>query len=439
MDEREHGGRPPGGGGETGGGELAEERRMILRMLESGRITPEQALELLKALQAGTPAEEGARAPESGERGSDFMGWVESTASRMGELADELGERVSRALSNPAVQERLTDVGERLEEIGRTVAERMARAFGQLGRSAYPEHVMPQELAGDFAEGAVPVVELATGNGSIRVVGVPGAEVGGPRGWRLRVERRIRARSRAEAEQEAANLVEIDRGPGHLTVRATDGDWRWGPGHAVGIELVLSSEMAVSLRASTANGSVSARGVAGDAVEVRSTNGRLDLADVSARRVSATSTNGAVLLERVQAQRVEARSTNGSVTGVVAADELEASSVNGAVTVRPLAAPGEGGSRQRVEARTVNGSVRVALPTETARAAARGEVGLSLEATTAWGSARIELPDGVAISQTTRAVGHQRAVYQSPHLEQAARSVWVRASTRQGSAVIEAE
>ncbi|WP_324668189.1 hypothetical protein [Geochorda subterranea] len=81
----------------------------------------------------------------------------------------------------------------------------------------------------------------------------------------------------------------------------------------------------------------------------------------------------------------------------------------------------------------------MALPTETARAAARGEVGLSLEATTAWGSARIELPDGVAISQTTRAVGHQRAVYQSPHLEQAARTVWVRASTRQGSAVIEAD
>ena len=439
MDERERGGRPPGGGGDVGGGDLAEERRMILRMLESGRITPEQAVELLKALQAGAPAEEGAKAPESSERGSDFMVWIESTASRMGELADELGERVSRALSNPAVQERLTDVGERLEEIGRTVAERMARAFGQLGRGAYPEHTLPQELTGEFAEGAPPVVELATRNGSIRVVGVPAAEVGGPRRWRLRVERRIRARSREEAEQEAADLVQIDHGAGHLTVRATDGDWRWGAGHTVGVELVLSSEMAASLRASTANGSVSVQGVTGDSVEVRSTNGRLDLADVSARRVSATSTNGAVLLERVRAERVEARSTNGSVTGVVAAEELEASSVNGAVTVRPLAAPGEAAARQRIEAQTVNGSVRVALPAETTRAAAQGEVGLHLEASTAWGSARIELPDGVTVSQTSRSAGHQRAVYQSPGFERALRTVWVRASTRQGSAVIQAD
>ena len=457
TDERQRDAVQPGPGGPgAGGGDLAEERRLILRMLEAGRITPEQAVELLKALQAAAAPGEGAGAPGAGagqpgagagpgepaaeapQRGGDFMGWVESTVSRMGELADELGERVSRALSSPPVQERLTEMSERLEELGRTLADRMSRAFGQLSRSAYPEHAVPRELTGAFAEGALPAVELAAADGSIRVVALPASELGGPRAWRLRLEPRVRARSREEAEREAAERVQVDQGPARLTVRADDADGRWGPVPSVDMELALPVGMAVALQASTANGTIRVQGLSADSVEVRSTNGRLDLADVSARRVRAASTNGAVLLERVRAGLVEARSTNGSVTGVVAADELAASSVNGSVTVRPLADAGEAAAHRRVEASAVNGSTRVVLPAEIAQAAARGELGLYVEASAGWGEARIELPGEAVAAQVARP-GQQRAVYQSPGFERAPRTLWVKAASRQGSAVVAAE
>lgn len=455
MDDEKVGMPPGSGGASAGGGDLSEERRMILRMLEAGKITPEQAVELLKALQpaargaeagpgaaAGTGPYEagapGAARPEPPERTGDFMRWVESAAARMSGLADELGERVYRAMSSPQVQERLTDLGERLEQLGQTLAERIGQAFGQIGKAAYPEHVLAEELAGTFAEGVVPDVDLSVGNGSLRVTAVPAADLGGPRAWRLRLERRVRARTREEAEAEAPRLVQVEHGPTRLAVRAADAERRWGFGDSVSVELTVASYLAVRLRGSTVNGSVSVKGVGGDSVEVRSANGRLDLADVAAQLVSASSVNGSVVLERVRAAVVEARSTNGSVTGVAAAGDLKAASVNGSVTVRPMAVPESPSPHQRVTATTVNGSARVVLPPEVTQAARQGELGLSLEAETGWGAARIEVPGTALVSQTVQ-MGRQRAIYLSPGFDRAARTMRVQASTRHGSAIITAD
>ena len=366
------------------------------------------------------------------------MRWIESAAERMGELADELSERVYRVVSSPQVQDRLTELGQHLEQLGQTLAERIGQAFGQLGRVGYPEHALTDELTGTFAEGVTPDVELSTANGSVRVTATPPDGLGGPRTWRLRVVRRIRARTREEAEAEAARLVDIEQSSTRLAVRSIDAERRWGPGHTVDVELTLPSDVTVQLRASTMNGSVTVKGVSGDSVELRSANGRLDLGDVAAQRVSVTSVNGSVLLERVRAAVVEARSTNGSVTGVAAAGELKVSSVNGSVTVRPMAVFDSPSPHQRISATTVNGSARVVLPPEVRQAAERGELGLSLEAETGWGAARVDVPGTVLVSQSVE-MGHQRVVHRSPDFDRAARTLRVQAGTRHGSAIISAD
>lgn len=427
-----------------GSGDAAEERRLILRMLEAGRITPEQAVELLKALQAPTAeapeAAAGARAEfrhEAPERGGDLWRWAESVAGRMGELADELSERVSRAVESAGLEGRLSDMGERLEQLGQTLAERVGQAFGTLGRAAFPEHAFTEELSGTFAEGLNPDVELRTRNGHIRVAAAPPGETG-PRTWRLKVDRRIRARTREEAESLGLKLVSVEHGPTRLTVRTEVPEWQfWGP-HAVHLELTVPADVALELRASTSNGNVSVKGLRGGSVEARSVNGRLDLADLAAHRVTAHGVNGSVLLDGVLAELVAGDSVNGSITGSATAAELKVSSVNGSVTLRPSAEFERAPAHQRVSARTVNGSVRVVLPPEMRDAATRGDLGLGLEAETGWGTARIEVPGTALVSQTAQ-MGKQRVVYRSPDFDRAARTLQVQASTRHGSAVVTAD
>lgn len=462
MDEEKAGaGAPDGGAGP--GGELAEERRMILRMLEAGKITPEQAVELLRALQPTPRAGEGPGGPggaegpraagaEAGpapepERTSEFMRWVDVTAQRLGELADELSERVSQAMSSPHVQSRLAELGERMGQLGQTLGERLGQAFGRLGRMGQPEHVLAEDLSGTFDERGVPEVELSAGNGNIRVFTVGPGEPGGGRTWRLRLVRRMRAASREEAEAEARRFVEVEQGPTRLRVRARDTEWRWGAGHSVDVELAVPEDLTVRLEASTANGSTRVQGVRAERIEARAVNGRLDLSNVTARRVSAASVNGSVVLERVCAESVEARSTNGSVTGIAAAGELRAASVNGSVTLRALddglmdlpgGAPGADLRHRRISASTANGSVRVVLAPELREAARRGELGLALEAESGWGAARIDVPGAALITQTV-SMGQQRTVYRSPDFDRAPRTLTVEASSRHGSASISCE
>ena len=426
--------------------DMAEERRAILRMLEEGRITPEQAAELLRALGAAGgaaaggpgaargagPADGGAGEAGDGAERADVLRWVEQVGNRMTELAEELAERVQRAFSSATaggrageVGERLSEMGERLQEMGRSVADRVAAAFGQVGTAVLPSFTFTEELSGEFGEGVQPQIELHNRFGSITVLTDP--EAG--RRWRLLVRKHLRARGREEAEQAAARLLSPSHGPSYLSVRVEG----WAPGTA-DMELVLGGQLRPGLKLETASGSVSARGVRAARLEARTVNGRVDLADVEAQRVLVRATNGPLLLERVRADLLEAGSVNGSITAGVGGGDLRLSTVNGSVTARADWLP-EGPAHQRLEARALNGAVRVMLPAAAREAAARGELGLVLEAATGWGAARVDVPGAVLVTQTSH-LGRQRVVYQSPHLERAPRSLQVEVETRTGSATL---
>ena len=442
--------------------DVAEERRTILRLLEEGKITPEQAVELLKALgsppgagaagvtgpgagaaagagtgaggEAGAEAGRAGPAADAGERG-DVLRWVEQVGNRIADMAEELGERIQRTLASGAVGERVGDVGERLaevsdrlQELGRSVADRIAYAFGQMGTAVLPAFTFTDELTGEFAPGAQPHVELATRHGSIAIHTDPSAE----RRWRLTIRKHLRGRSREDAEQAAARLLSTSHGPSYLTVRAEG----WLQGSA-DLELTLPAGLTVSLRAETTSGSVTVRGARASSFEARTANGRVDLSDVEAQRVLVRAANGTLLLERVRADLVEASSVNGSITAALAGADVRLSTANGSVTVRPDWHP-EGPAHQRLEARTLNGGVRVILPPAARDAAVLEELGLVLEAATAWGSARVDVPGAVMVTQAGQ-LGRQRVVYQSPHLERVARTLRVEAEAKTGSAAITAD
>lgn len=487
--------------------DAAEERRLILRLLEEGKITPEQAVELLKALSGPGPAQAaaapgagrgdteaaaagrtvagaegpgragpgvGGREPGPGERGADVVGWVEQLGIRIADLAEELADRVERAVSGRGglgerageATERLSELGERLQEVGRTVADRLAQAFGQLGAVGLPTYSFTEELSGEFGRDGVPHLELVSRNGSITVSTAPaavaagesaagvapgepaaGAAPGVPPGepaaaapgqplpgrrWRLVVRKQVRARTREDAESLGARLISVTHGPSHLSARCEG--WMAG---SVDLELTLPAGLEVTLRAEAANGSIALRGVRADSLEARSTNGRLDLSHVEARRAVVRASNGSLLLDGLRGEIVEAGASNGSVTGAVCGAQVRVSASNGSITLRPEDRP-DGPAHQRVAAEASNGSVRVILPARVREAAQRQELGLALEANSSAGSARIEVPGTVLVSQSGP-VGRQRVAYQTPNLERAARTLRVEASARMGSVAITAD
>lgn len=424
--------------------ELAEERRMILKMLEDGKITPDQAAELLRALgsaggAAGTGSGAGGGGSEAGGSGGgagaargedagegDGGRWAEMAeqfGSRVGELADDLARKVERAVKSGDVAERMSELGERMQEVGRTVAERLAQAFGVASPSA--AHVITEEYTGEFAEDIVADVELISRNGAVTVQADP--EAG--RAWKLVVRRRARGRAEEEAE-DTSEQVEVSHGPSSLIVRA-------GRDGMAEFDLTLPQGVRVRLEARSSNGAVTVRGVPGTMVSARSSNGRVDLSGIEAKHVVARTSNGALLLEGVRADVVEAAASNGSVTASVLGADVQVSSSNGALTLRPeWRADGPG--NQRVEATSSNGSVRVILPQEVREAVERQELGLSLEAASSWGSARVEVPGTVLVAQKMQ-MGRQEMVCQSPNLASARRTLRVVARTSLGTAAVSSE
>jgi len=350
---------------------MQEERMHILRMLEEGKITAEQAAALLEAL-----GDEGSR-PAGGAREQASQGAKASSAAReLGAKGQELAAQIRDAIraamrSVPHVADELRenwhevrhDIQQALRDIKREIKEELGRGplvdmsglselFQNLrGVTRWPARESEEVLTGELT-GEAPRVRLVTKNGSISMRGWEQP------GYKVVLKKRVYVEDEDEAEELARSAVAASASGDKLEVLV-----RESSKISVSIEAWLPKERGIVAEAMSQNGAVTLEGMTLLEGSLSTTNGAVRVKEASARRLDLSTVNGAVSVDGAAAEKLEASTTNGGVVWSGAAREASLKSVNGSIRVDAEFSDSWGSaaeSRYRLEC--VNGSLRVAVP-----------------------------------------------------------------------------
>ena len=342
---------------------MTEDSKAILRLLEEGKITVEEAEHRLRAAGdrgAGRPgpddrpesdaAEGNAGGDDAGESDAGSHGARESeghegdAGARDRDLFDSISDGIGRAFKavqdidvdevvgkafesvNEAVDAaQRSETGRFLSDVADQVAETVASA-ADTGEKV--EEVEAREWEKDDA--GLTRIRAETSNGGIGLKGTDGPRV------RVRARITVRAKDRAAARNFCSQVeVQVEEAGDELQVRREHPK----PPKGMRVEVAYEIECPARLRAvlRTLNGRIGVEGMAAE-VDAETANGHVNI-DGGRGRVLARTKNGAIRA------RVDALSEEGQF-----------STLNGRIEVDVAA------GQAPVQARTLNGSVELCLP-----------------------------------------------------------------------------
>lgn len=338
---------------------MSEERKIILNLLAEGKITADEAEQLLEALiesdQYGLgdsgPAYQADQAdqvdqvdqPDQGNK-SDPGDPRDRRDARVDVIGDDLSERLSKAVSEMA-------------EAGQELPDRLARMlgsmFGSFGWSFGPagiqaERVFEPEMPADCV---VSAVDFATSNGSVKLTGWDRL------GYKVVARAEVRgAESKSEAERRLAAGLGLSLEGGVMRLECRDDAIR----NSLSVEAYLPRTNTYDVKVSSRNGSATLESLTAGSIEVRSANGRVALSGVTAASTTASARNGSVTASGDMGD-ANLETANGSVSATLSyrsAGRLRVNTGNGSVR---LNVPRDAGVTYEISAQTVNGSVRTSL------------------------------------------------------------------------------
>lgn len=337
---------------------MSTERLEILKMLSEGKINPEEADMLLRALdEPSRPDDE--TDTEAGRRETS-KGTFDSFTEAFSDLGREIENEVGKAMESV-----------RWQDIGKMVNDAVDQATSSVADTAARERDTGERGAGDpqewtFDAENIATVRAETVNGSISLTGTDSDRIV-VRAWKA-----VHGRRSVTADFEREVEVRAEQVGDELRVSAEH------PTPPGGVNLVVRYEIetprAMALRLSTVQGGIRSRGTQG-AVDAESVNGSVKL-DAETGPITAQTVNGSI---SVQAERLvdaaKLLTTNGSIKMEVSVSlgQVTAATNNGSVK---LALPADWSGR--IDAKTNNGRVRSDFAVEAGRKSRnrlKGDVG----------------------------------------------------------------
>lgn len=356
---------------------MEEERLMILKMVEEGKITSEEAAALLEALDAHsewvvvTPgdglgkAEESERANrseegDSAERAESFAGQCsrndEDGFDEIGRRAEHFSERVSKAAE---------ELGERLGKLGEELGERVPNfVFSGLEDIFFlaPTHRFEEQMDGRFEDGPVEIL-LRGANGNVSVSGWDSD------GYRLELVETVRGRHEEEARRRIGEALTIERGARRLQLEA-------GAEYGLNVRVKLWLPRGIRYR-----------------MTVKSANGNIALANLEVDAGRLSTANGRIQIDSVSGDSLEVVSTNGRIEGALSVGDVSAKTTNGRIALTLRGRPG-----RRCYAKTTNGRIDLSVPRDWP---------CVLDGANNFGSLQVEM-GGLTYHENLSSVGHRK-------------------------------
>ncbi|OUM94421.1 MAG: hypothetical protein BAA04_00040 [Firmicutes bacterium ZCTH02-B6] len=372
---------------------------MILTMLQEGKITAEEAAELLEALSR---TDETHKEKTVSDRVAEVVERVEQAREQVEEKLQAARQRIEEA----RVRGERTgeEIIQGLEDVFVNVERGLSRVLGELpdtvGRwfgvfRLWPEHTVNQVYEGDFPAGLSEVdISVATRDGFIRIEGGDGP------GYRVEVINHVRvddADLAAKLAAEATRWEVTERGFRLVAADRRDVE--------ASVKVVLPKGLSYRLECQTADGSVRCR-------SVQLTKARLTTAD------------GSIRLNGVEVEELEATTADGSIRVSGAVARARCSTADGSIEARYVPARPDAAGTVQWDLRTSDGRIRVSLPSG-------DDVGYQLDLETADGRVRAMIP---GVEQ--RVAGRHTLRAETPGFDEKRLRFTVRARTADGSILV---
>ena len=314
---------------------MNEERLLILKMVEEGKITAQEAVELLEAMEEEeTPKQ---------AKTDDIWRRIEKQSEELTKKIERAAERFSQSIETKLDE---TGISEQLSNI-----QRWFTKLPFLGSIANKVHEFVEEVEGSFAPDLeeIPIL-LKNVNGSIVVEGWD------EDGFKLVVTQRIRAKDREAALDKVA---EIDRPQAGSVIDRLEVDIHEQGDTSVAFQLSIPRKGPYRLDLRSTNGRCKVVNLLAGSIEINTLNGSVTIKQTKAESIITKTSNGSNGLDYVEADLIQQRTANGSILFVGSCRKLACDSINGSVRVSPLTF---GYELSEMDVNTVNGSVRCLLP-----------------------------------------------------------------------------
>ncbi|GAK11664.1 DUF4097 domain-containing protein [Geomicrobium sp. JCM 19039] len=378
-----------------------EERKMILKMIDEGKISAEDGEKLMKAI--GNQEKK--------------QSTVSSSTTRE---TSELSTQVNWDEGNKRFDERENERQNGSDESSRW--SEGARWFSDFVESAVTKI---KELDLDFNFGnAVEVnhifqhtnmteelFEVSLENGTIDVVVWDEEDV--------KVDCKAKV-YKADGEEEARDaflentVLESVGGELHLYTKSKR--------LKVNATIYVPKKKLDKLKLYTFNGKISLRDVDSTYVTVKSVNGSLELEDLKADVLEAEAMNGTIHIKGGQSERIDLRTANGTIDIEGSFDDIDAESLNGTINCR-LRDVKEG----RASLNATTGSIYVVVP---------DEIGTKAKLKTNVGNYHWKLPNVDVLEEKRDFIQKTLSLVSNPSYEQQLR---IEASTKTGSVSLKSE
>jgi hypothetical protein len=346
-----------------------EEKMLILQMVADGKITPEQGAELLRAVgESGpqaparpsvspAPPRQADKAPAPMD--ADFSQSLDESIRRTVEASVKKAEVAAEAAARHAEEfaERIAREGENLGKVLGESGENLGKIFGRIFGGGWAfgggnQFDFPEEIRGELPSEGELKVELTTRNGRISL------DTWDEPGYRLVVNRRVRALTEEEAKTKVNDLYEFKQDGLNLVARTKELSGGFlGANVSVHFALTLPRDREAGVTVSSANGRLVLDGLSGSSLRASTANGRIEATRNEFRTADLDSANGRIQFTG-KVRDLTIRTANGRVEAdVEGAGSWDLSSANGRIELNVRRTPG---AAYEVEASSVAGRVDVA-------------------------------------------------------------------------------
>lgn len=338
---------------------MTDERMLILRMLEQGKITAEEAAELLDALRTESDFPDDPAEDTGDERFDQAMAKAREYIEKMRERIEEGVQKVRVTVREKGPSRE--DIDHAVKQFQRGIAnvlDELPDVLARLGSFEFrtkPGHTFEEEFAGRLTveqpveivvHNAAGGIEVKAGDDSLS--------------YRVKVINRVHV----EDENEARRLSEAS-----IVWHATDAGFELKAGTrpkvTAKIVITLPRHLLYQADLVSETGSLVWRGVNASSLTISSEDGSIVLEDVKTERVQVQGANGSVRLKDVHAASTHVSTGNGSIRFTGSSPDLHLRTENG--SVRCVFAvndeePERHHGHHQWDIGTANGSVTVKVP-----------------------------------------------------------------------------
>lgn len=315
---------------------MNQDRKRILEMVQEGKLSAQEAIVLLDALEDGSAGAADAKPASQ----ADAVSKAESKAESTGGTSWQQEKTKDSGSGDDTFYSQMEQAGERIFDFVNSALRKIKDIDWQITQSVEVPHVFQQ------ADEQIDRIDIDVANGPVRLIAWDQQEV------RVECQAKVyRVEDRDEGRSYFLDNTVFSQDHGLLCF-ATKSKWM-----RVETTAYIPRKMYKKVSVRVFNGEMTGELLESEHLIVKTTNGKVDLTGISGQKLDVDTVNGQIKVIDLNADKFEAETVNGAVDVKGFSRKAELKSFNGNINLTL-----DHTGTEIVEAKAVTGNININVP-----------------------------------------------------------------------------